>query len=62
MAVAAEGQTVGLRKRGYVLCDIGRKALTADLRVVDDIRDANTKGSSLAKFAIEAGKPGAVKA
>lgn len=50
------------RKRGYVLCDVGRKALTADLRVVDDIRDPQTKGGSLAKFAIEAGKPGAVKA
>jgi alkaline phosphatase D len=50
------------RKRGYVLCDVGRTALTADLRVVDDIRDPDTKGGSLAKFAIEAGRPGAVTA
>lgn len=50
------------RKRGYMLCDVNRKAFLADLRIVDDIRDPKTKGSSLAKFAIEAGRPGAQKA
>jgi alkaline phosphatase D len=50
------------RKRGYILCEAGRKAMTADLRTVDDVRDPNTKGGTLARFAIEAGRPGAVKA
>lgn len=50
------------RKRGYILCDAGRRALTADLRFVEDVRTVKTTGGSLAKFAIEAGKPGAVKA
>lgn len=48
------------RKRGYILCDAGRKSMTVDLRTVDDVRDANTAGGTLAKFSIEAGKPGAV--
>jgi len=50
------------RKRGYVLCEAGRQAMTVDLRVVEDVRDPKTKDGSLGKFAIEAGKPGAVKA
>ncbi len=50
------------RKRGYILCEAGRKAMTADLRTVDDVRDPKTKSGSLAKFVIEAGKPGAVRA
>lgn len=50
------------RKRGYILCDAGRRALTADLRFVEDVRAVSTTGGSLAKFAVEAGKPGAVKA
>jgi alkaline phosphatase D len=49
------------RKRGYLLCEAGREAMTADLRVVDDVRDPNTKGGSLARFAVAAGKPGAVR-
>ncbi len=50
------------RKRGYILCEAGRKTLTANLRVVDDVRDPKTKDGSLGTFVIEAGKPGAVKA
>ncbi|MCE9523684.1 MAG: alkaline phosphatase D family protein [Alphaproteobacteria bacterium] len=50
------------RKRGYMLCEVGVQSLAAELKVVDDVRDPKTKGSTLAKFAIEAGKPGAVKA
>jgi alkaline phosphatase D len=50
------------RKRGYILCEASRQVLVADLRTVDDVRDPKTKDGSLGKFAIEAGKPGAVKA
>jgi alkaline phosphatase D len=50
------------RKRGYVMCEATQSAFNADLRIVDDIRDPNTKDGSLAKFTIEAGKPGPQKA
>jgi alkaline phosphatase D len=50
------------RKRGYVMCEATQSALNAHLRIVDDIRDPKTKDATLAKFTIEAGKPGAVKA
>jgi len=50
------------RKRGYVMCEVTQSALNADLRIVDDVRDPATKDGSLAKFTVEAGKPGAVKA
>jgi alkaline phosphatase D len=50
------------RKRGYILCEAGRKTMTADLRIVDDIRDPETKDGSLGRFVIEAGRPGALKA
>ena len=50
------------RKRGYVMCEATQAALNVNLRIVDDIRDPNTKDGSLAKFTIEAGKPGAQKA
>lgn len=47
------------RKRGYVLCDVSRRSMGVDLKVVDDVRDPNTKGATLARFSVEAGKPGA---
>jgi len=50
------------RKRGYVMCEVTQSAFNADLRIVDDVRDPKTKDGSLAKFTIEAGRPGAVKA
>ncbi len=50
------------RKRGYAFFEATQNALNADLRVVDDVRDPNTKDGSLAKFTVEAGKPGAEKA
>jgi alkaline phosphatase D len=50
------------RKRGYVMCEVTQSALNADLRIVDDVRDPKTKNGSLAKFTIEAGRPGAEKA
>jgi alkaline phosphatase D len=50
------------RKRGYLLCDAGRKTMTTDLRVVDNVRDPNSGGGSASRFVIEAGRPGAVVA
>ena len=50
------------RKRGYILCEAARRSMTADLRIVDDIRDPETKDGSLGRFVIEAGRPGALKA
>jgi alkaline phosphatase D len=50
------------RKRGYILCEAGRTAMTVALRTVEDVRDPATKDGTLAKFAIEAGKAGAVPA
>lgn len=50
------------RQRGYILCEATRASLSADLRVVEDVRAVSTTGGSLGKFVIEAGRPGAVKA
>ena len=50
------------RKRGYLLCDAGRKSLAADLRVVDNVRDPETGGGSAGRYVVEAGRPGAVVA
>jgi alkaline phosphatase D len=50
------------RKRGYVACRITPETLVADLRVVDDVRQVSSPGSTLASFVIESGKPGAVRA
>lgn len=50
------------RKRGYLLCDAGRKSLMANLRTVEDVRDPLTKDGSLGTFVIEAGNPGALRA
>ncbi len=47
------------RKRGYLLCEAGRDALTANLRTVEDVRDPATKAGSLGRFVVTAGKPGA---
>jgi alkaline phosphatase D len=50
------------RMRGYVLCDAGRKSMTADLRVVDNVRIPKSGGGSAGRYVIEAGRPGAVTA
>jgi alkaline phosphatase D len=50
------------RKRGYILCEAGRKTMTADLRIVQDVRDPATADGSLGRFVVEAGRPGASKA
>jgi alkaline phosphatase D len=48
------------RKRGYLLCDAGRKSMTADLRFVDNVRVPKSGGGSAGRYVIEAGRPGAV--
>ncbi|MFM9864205.1 MAG: alkaline phosphatase D family protein [Micropepsaceae bacterium] len=50
------------RKRGYLLCEAGRKTMTTDLRVVDNVRDPKSGGGSAGRFVIEAGRAGAVLA
>lgn len=50
------------RKRGYVSCRITPETLTANLQVVDDVRQTASPGHTLATFVIETGKPGAVRA
>ncbi|MEQ1867048.1 MAG: alkaline phosphatase D family protein, partial [Micropepsaceae bacterium] len=50
------------RKRGYLLCDASRKTMTTDLRIVENVRDPKTPDGSAGRFAIEAGRPGAVVA
>ena len=44
---------------GYALIEVSQKALTADLRVVGDQTDPRAETRSLARFAVEAGRPGA---
>ena len=47
-------------QRGLVRFTLDRQRLLADLRVVEDARDANSRSLSQGRFAVEAGKPGAV--
>jgi alkaline phosphatase D len=48
--------------RGYVRLDISAKGATASLQISADVRDPATKISTLAKFFVEPGKPGPVRA
>jgi len=50
------------RKRGYVRLDMTRKNIVAALRVIDDVRERNTGCTTLARFVVEDGKPGAQNA
>ena len=47
-------------KRGYVRFTLDAKKLEADLRVLDDVRAEDSAIRSMARFAVEAGRPGAV--
>jgi alkaline phosphatase D len=47
------------RRRGYVVVDVTQERSTARLRVVDDVTDPTTGVTTLATFAIDAGRPGA---
>jgi alkaline phosphatase D len=44
---------------GYVLLDLDRTRLTADLRAVDDLTDPASACRSVGRFAVEDGRPGA---
>lgn len=46
-------------RSGYVLLELDRARLTADLRAVDDLADSASACRSVGRFAIEAGRPGA---
>lgn len=47
------------RRAGYVLLDIERSRLVADLRAVDDLTDPSSPCRSTGRWAVEAGTPGA---
>ena len=47
---------------GYALLDLTSSRLAVDLRAVRDMRDPRSEGFSLARFAIEDGRPGAQRA
>ena len=49
------------RKRGYVLNTITPSAWRADLRVCEDVTTRQAQASTLASFAVESGRPGAVR-
>lgn len=48
------------RHSGYVLLDLAPERLSADLRAVRDLTDPASRVVSLARFAIEDGRPGAI--
>ncbi|MBI3716739.1 MAG: alkaline phosphatase D family protein, partial [Betaproteobacteria bacterium] len=48
-------------KRGYVVMELGKSQATAELRVIDSEKIRDSKISTLAKFAVAAGKPGVQK-
>jgi alkaline phosphatase D len=50
------------RHRGSIQFQLETKALRADLRAVQDIRNLHSAVSSLGSYAVEAGRPGAVRA
>jgi len=45
-------------RRGYVVCDLTRDTLLADLRVVSTVRATEATISTGAQFVVEAGRPG----
>jgi alkaline phosphatase D len=49
------------RFRGYVRCEVTAGRWTADLRVLDDVRDPRTRVRTLATFVVENGRPGAIR-
>jgi alkaline phosphatase D len=50
------------RQRGYMLVDLARSHLQADMRIVSDVKDPNASVSTMKSFAVESGKPGVVAA
>ncbi len=49
----------GLDNAGYVLIEVTPKTLTADLRAISDAADPAARVTSLARFVVEDGRPGA---
>jgi alkaline phosphatase D len=50
------------RHRGYVAVDLDRERMEARFQVISDRRDRRATLSTLRKFVVETGKPGAVQA
>jgi alkaline phosphatase D len=50
------------RWRGYVRVELDRRRWLSDFRVVEHVRDAASPASTLARFAVEHGRPGAERA
>lgn len=48
------------RRAGYVLLDVTRESLLAELRAVDNLADPSSGCTSLASFVVEAGRAGVV--
>ena len=48
------------RHRGYVTVDLLRDRMETRFRVISDRRDRNATASTLQRFVVESGKPGAV--
>jgi alkaline phosphatase D len=48
------------RYRGYVAVDLTRDRMEARLQVISDRRDPNTTLSTLRRFVVESGEPGAI--
>jgi alkaline phosphatase D len=49
-------------QRGYVVCDVGKRAMRADYRVMEYVSRPGSPVRTRAAFAIEAGRPGASSA
>jgi alkaline phosphatase D len=49
------------RRRGYVLNTVTPGSWRSDFRVSEDVTTRRSTGSTLASFAIEAGRPGAIR-
>jgi len=50
------------RHRGYVLCTAGTGQLDVEFKIVDTVREPVSGGRTLARFVVESGKAGAVRA
>ena len=48
------------RYRGYVAVDVTRDRMELRLRVISDRRDPNATVSTLKRFVVESGRPGAI--
>jgi len=49
------------RFRGYARFDLSRERLGADLRAMESVQKRDAACNTLASFAVEDGKPGAVR-